>query len=249
MVLSVKNLTFRYSPQQKNLIENFHCELHAGQIIVLMGPSGSGKSTLLRLLGGLIQSPPDTQWIRRPAHVGWVFQEPVFLPWLKMLSNLLLVRFHENPASRTFVKNQLPDFFSQYTALQEKILSWLPQLELDQELLQRFPRELSGGQRMRFAILRAMLTDPSCLFLDEPLSSLDPDLRRRLQYLLKSLLKHTQSAVLWVSHDFQEALQVADEIWLLGLNAQVTRIPRFNLTEEELIEKFQQLRQGMEKGA
>jgi ABC-type nitrate/sulfonate/bicarbonate transport system ATPase subunit len=242
MVLSVKNLTFRYSPRQQNLIENFHCEVPAGQMIVLMGPSGSGKSTLLRLLGELIKSPSETQWLQRPAHVGWVFQEPVFLPWLKMLSNLLLVRFHNTPTALSLPKNLIPDFFSQHTTLQENILSWLPQLELDQELLQRFPRELSGGQRMRFAILRALLTEPSCVFLDEPLSSLDPDLRRRLQYALKSLFKKLQTAVVWVSHDFQEALQVADEIWLLGFKGQIHRISRADLTEEELIERFHQLR-------
>ena len=177
---------------------------------VLLGSSGSGKSTLLRILLGL-ESPDsghveidgqtavvgDRERLRR---VGYVPQEGGLFPHMTALDNVTLVaRVERWP--------------------KEKIRSRVDELRLvvglDPELLARFPKELSGGQSQRVAMMRAAFLDPSVMILDEPLGALDPIIRSDLQEELKVLFVRLRKTVVLVTHDLGEAAFFGDAITLL----------------------------------
>lgn len=193
--------------------------LEPGSTVALIGPSGCGKSTLLRMLVGLITpsegrvlfegDPVETgSWRVLRRRIGYVIQDGGLLPHLTGRRNVTLPL--RAAGARTATARGDVDHLAERT-------------HLPLDALDRYPAELSGGQRQRLALMRALVTDPVVLLLDEPLGALDPQIRGDLQGELKQLFRELGKAVALVTHDLAEAAHLADEIVLLSGGSIVQR--------------------------
>ncbi|WP_269585454.1 ABC transporter ATP-binding protein [Roseibium sp. Sym1] len=162
--------------------------LAPGETLAILGRSGIGKSTLLRLVAGI--DPDYSGAIERPASLAFVFQEPTLLPWRNALDNLLLV----HPA------------LSRQQALES-----LARVGLI-EKAEMYPGQLSLGQQRRLALARAFAGRPELLILDEPFASLDEKTAAQMIALTRDLLKDVRPATLFVTHERDEARQLADRV-------------------------------------
>ena len=179
--------------------------VHAGSTVALLGASGSGKSTLLRLIAGL--DTPSTGTVEvggeRVAGVhprtAVVFQEPRLLPWRDLAGNVAF---------------GLPAGVSRQSG-QADVLRWLDVVGLADFAGHR-PRRVSGGMAQRTALARALVRRPGVLLLDEPFAALDALTRLRMQDLLDEVQRGTGATVVFVTHDVDEALHLADRVLVLG---------------------------------
>jgi multiple sugar transport system ATP-binding protein len=203
MTLSLNAITKTFGSQ--TILHNLDLSVGNGECVALLGPSGCGKSTALRLIAGLDQ--PDSgsisidgaEMVDVPAEdrrIGMVFQSYALFPHLSVRENLELgLRMR---GSHGAVRDQ-------------RIKTILEVLQLSQQAHQR-PAQLSGGQRQRVALARALLRDPLVYLLDEPMSNLDAQLREELRPELKRLMLGGSQPVVYVTHDQQEAMALADRI-------------------------------------
>ena len=190
-------------------VSNLSLELPAGEILCLLGPSGCGKTTTLRLIAGF--ETPDAGAIRiggrtvcgdgvnaspERRRIGMVFQEGALFPHLTVAQNVAFGLPRRNPRRR------------------EQVASALKMVELD-GYEARYPHQLSGGQQQRAALARALAPAPDLILMDEPFSSLDQSLRAQLRAEVRSILKQRNATVVCVTHDQEEALQLADTIALM----------------------------------
>ena len=172
-----------------------------GEFVALVGPSGAGKSTLLNMIAGLESSAPGeitfngSPLMRKPAcKIGYIFQQPRLMNWLTVAENLRLVK----PGISV----------SDIDAILAKVgLTGKSAL---------YPKHLSGGMQRRVSIARAFLTQPDLLLLDEPFVSLDAPNADKLRALLYELCVEHQPTVIFVTHDLNEAIQLADRILFLS---------------------------------
>jgi sulfate transport system ATP-binding protein len=185
----------------------------SGQLVALLGPSGSGKTTLLRLLAGL--EPVDagrivfggkdaTRLSLRERKVGFVFQHYALFPHMSVFEN---VAFGLRSRPRKQRPNEA-DLVARVNTLLE-----LVQMEAFRD---RLPGQLSGGQRQRVALARAMAIDPTVLLLDEPFGALDAKVRIELRRWLRKLHDETGFTTLFVTHDQEEALELADRVVVMN---------------------------------
>jgi len=178
---------------------------------VLIGPSGCGKSTLLRLIMYLASPESGSitingkkidenscRELRR--QMGYVIQEGGLFPHLTAKENVLLV-----PKRLGWEKSRMETRLGELCEL----------VNLERDLLERFPLHLSGGQRQRVSLMRALVLDPPILLMDEPLGALDPMIRIKLQTDLKEIFKRLAKTVVFVTHDMSEATFFGDEIVLM----------------------------------
>ena len=190
-------------PNGVRALDGVSLEVHPGEILVVIGGSGSGKSTMLRAICGL--DPPsqgrvllDGNAITAPhEEIGIVFQEPRLLPWLRVADNVGFGLEHRPKEERRA---------RVATALERVALS---------DKAQVWPRELSGGQAQRVAIVRALVPRPEVLLLDEPFSALDAFTRADLQDHLLDLWADAKPTLVMVTHDVEEAIVLADRVVVL----------------------------------
>jgi len=184
-------------------------DVASGELVALLGPSGSGKTTLLRVIAGL--ETPDTGHVGiggedatdtpvRERHVGFVFQHYALFRHMTV---------HENVAFGLRVRPRAsrPD----EAAIREKVRSLLALVQLE-GFARHFPHQLSGGQRQRIALARALAVEPRVLLLDEPFGALDAKVRRELRQWLRRLHDEIRLTSVFVTHDQDEALEVADRV-------------------------------------
>jgi len=193
---------------RETIFQDLSFEVRQGEFVCLLGPSGCGKSTSLRLMGDLLQAhsgsvsvaglPPSQAWDQ----VAFVFQSPRLAPWRNVTDNVLLGV--ELRSGRAAAQKQ-----------QAKAQSLLDLVGLGQSG-HKFPSMLSGGERQRVAIARALAVDPSIVLMDEPFSALDPNTRLRLRQEIVRIWQETQRTVVFVTHDIEEAIWLADRIVLLS---------------------------------
>jgi len=203
-LLRLEGVRFAW-PGSGELLHGIDLQLQAGQCQVLLGRSGCGKSSLLKLAAGLLQ-PTGGQvlWRGQPvrgpqAEVALVFQRPTLLDWLSVLDNVLLpLSLHRRVAPED----------------RAHALHWLDRLGLH-ALAGRRPAQLSGGQQSRVAIARAWMQRPALLCMDEPFAALDALTREELQRDLLAVCAEQGTAVLFVTHDLQEAAFLGERVSLL----------------------------------
>lgn len=183
--------------------------IRSGELIALLGPSGSGKTTLLRILGGLERPSAGRvlfgadDALRHPVHernIGFVFQQYALFRHMRVFDNVafgLRVRPRRRRPSRAAIRQKVRDLLA---------LVQLSGLEA------RFPAQLSGGQMQRVALARALAIEPRILLLDEPFGALDAKVRKELRRGLREIHEKTGHTTVFVTHDQEEALELADRI-------------------------------------
>ena len=207
-LLSLANVTKRFALQQA--VDSVSLEVVAGDAIVILGPSGCGKTTLLRLIAGLEIPDSGEIWLAgaqaagagrsmMPAHergIGFVFQDLALWPHLTVQRNLNFV----------LEAVKMPRAERAARALEALRLVRIEQLS------SRYPHQLSGGEQQRVALARALVGQPRVLLLDEPFSSLDPELRNALRSELARLQRTLQVTTVYVTHDQGDAAILADRV-------------------------------------
>jgi putative spermidine/putrescine transport system ATP-binding protein len=200
----------------ETVVSDFDLEVADGEFVTLLGSSGSGKTTTLMMVAGLIEPTGGTIEIAgRPVtdvppqkrNIGMVFQNYALFPHLTVFENVAF------PLKR----RRLPK-----EQVSKLVIEALQRMQLE-GFEQRYPAQLSGGQQQRVALARATAYEPPLLLMDEPLSALDRNLRRSLQDELKRFHRTLRTAILYVTHDQEEALSLSDRVVLLteGRVAQV----------------------------
>lgn len=201
-----------------NAVDNIVLAVRPGRILTLFGPSGCGKTTLLRLVAGLEQ--PDRGSIRikdrvvydsggkinippNKRGIGMVFQSCALWPHFNV---------YDNVAFPLKVVSRQNGYSSRY--IREKVMSMLNMVQLS-GYDNRFPDKLSGGQQQRVALARALIREPDLLLLDEPLSSLDSELKVQMQKELIRIHEKTKITMVYVTHDINEALEISDELAMM----------------------------------
>lgn len=223
MMIAVENIGFAYGTHE-TVFEDFSFSVRRGEILAVIGPSGGGKSTLLHLLAGLRK--PRSGQVRingdpldrpRPQN-GLVLQDHGLLPWSTVRDNVALglkIRRFYGPDGR-----HSPDDFTVDPALaDEKISYWLDRLDIV-DLAEKYPTQISRGQRQRTAIARTMTLDPDVLLMDEPFSALDAPTSEGLQDLVSDLARESDLTTIIVTHHIAEAVRMGQRILVVqkGVN-------------------------------
>jgi len=198
---------------------NFHAlrdvslDINSGELVALLGPSGCGKTTLLRIIAGLetadsgsiLFSGEDTTDVHvRERNVGFVFQHYALFRHMSVFDNVAFGLRMKPRASRP-----------SESKIKEKVHDLLGLVQLDW-LADRYPAQLSGGQRQRIALARALAVEPKVLLLDEPFGALDAKVRKELRRWLRRLHDDLHVTSIFVTHDQEEALEVADRVVLMN---------------------------------
>ena len=207
MSISARNVTKRFG--EFVALDDVSVEVATGSLTALLGPSGSGKSTLLRVIAGL--ESPDTGSVfigdtevtgRSPQDrgVGFVFQHYAAFKHMTVYDNIAFgMKIRRRPSSE----------------IRERVGALLELVQLE-GLAKRFPAQLSGGQRQRMGLARALAVDPEVLLLDEPFGALDARVRTELRLWLRRLHDETHTTTVIVTHDQEEAMEVADEVVVMN---------------------------------
>jgi spermidine/putrescine transport system ATP-binding protein len=206
-ILNLKNIHKNY--QGEEIIKNVNFSVNNGEFVAILGPSGCGKTTILRLIGGFEKPDSGSIFINNlevnnisPSNrkVNTVFQSYALFPHMNVFDNIAFGLVVEGK-SKDYIKNEV-------SQIAKKV-------GLEKFLL-RTPDQLSGGQKQRVAIARAIIKKPHILLLDEPLSALDKKLRQKMQVELKKLQKNLGITFIFVTHDQEEALSVADKVIVMS---------------------------------
>nr|AIT93476.1 probable transport protein [Prasiolopsis sp. SAG 84.81] len=205
MSILIENLSKEFG--NFSALNHINLEIRTGSLVALIGPSGSGKSTLLRIIAGLDTPTQGRVWFTgrdstflsiQEREIGFVFQNYALFKHMTVWENIAF-GLNIRSTSLSIISDQV------------KQLLKLIQLE---KFADRYPNQLSGGQRQRVALARALAIEPNVLLLDEPFGALDIKVRKDLRNWLRRLHKQIPMTTLFVTHDHQEALEVADEIVL-----------------------------------
>jgi sulfate transport system ATP-binding protein len=211
MSIIVRNLQKRFGDFVA--LDNVSLDFPAGELVALLGPSGCGKTTLLRVIAGLEYADAGSVVLNgedvaavgaRERQVGFVFQHYALFRHMTVFENVAF-------GLRVKPRKERPS----EAVIREKVHELLKLVQLDW-LAQRFPSELSGGQRQRIALARALAVEPKVLLLDEPFGALDAKVRKELRSWLRRLHDDLHISTIFVTHDQEEALEVADRIVVLN---------------------------------
>ncbi|MGD9546451.1 MAG: sulfate/molybdate ABC transporter ATP-binding protein [Candidatus Krumholzibacteriia bacterium] len=216
MAISVRHVTKTFGGF--TALNDVSLEVKEGALTALLGPSGSGKTTLLRIIAGLEQPDPGSGSIlfkqedmadRRiqERRVGFVFQHYALFRHMTVFENVAF-------GMRVKARDRRPS----RGAIREKVRSLLALVQLE-NLADRYPAQLSGGQRQRVALARALAVEPQVLLLDEPFGALDAKVRKKLRSWLRRLHRDLHITSVFVTHDQEEALEVADHIVVMNNGA------------------------------
>jgi osmoprotectant transport system ATP-binding protein len=217
-MIALRNVSKRYdSASAGAAVEDLSLDIPEGETVVLVGPSGCGKTTTMKMINRLIEPTSgsitvngtdvlrqDPVLLRR--NIGYVIQSIGLMPHRTVADNMAMVPhlldWDEEKIGKRI--DELVDIF-----------------DLDRELLARYPAELSGGQRQRVGVARALAADPPVMLMDEPFAAVDPIVRARLQDQFLDIQRRLRKTIVFVTHDIDEAIKMADRIAILNRGAKV----------------------------
>jgi len=210
IVLDVKNLcrVFPTADGDVTALNNVSFKTHRREFVTVIGPSGCGKSTLIRILAGL-ETKTSGDVLLDGAQVsgpgpdrGMVFQGYTLFPWLKVKQNVMFGLRAQGTS---------------YGTAESEAMQWLDLVGLA-KFANVYPDQLSGGMKQRVAIARALAAQPRVLLMDEPFGALDAQTRSRMQHYLMEIWKNIDITILFITHDLDEAILLADRILVLKAN-------------------------------
>jgi len=217
VMISLRDVSKHFSSSAGNAVNNLSLDINEGELAVLVGPSGCGKTTTMRMINRLIEPTSgaifvggsdvmkqDPVMLRRG--IGYVIQSVGLLPHRTIEQNIATV-----PSLLGWDDDRIRARVTELTAL----------LDLDDELLRRYPGELSGGQRQRVGVARALAVDPPVMLMDEPFAAVDPIIRARLQDQFLEIQRRLKKTIVFVTHDIDEAIKLANRIAILNFGAKV----------------------------
>lgn len=216
--IRLEKLTKNYPNTNKAAVLDFSLTIPAGECVVLVGPSGCGKTTTMKMINRIIEPTSGSILLggkdvtHTPAHelrrnIGYVIQQIGLFPHLTVANNVATV-----PNLLGWEKQEIKN----------RVYELLEMVGLDpSDYADRYPKQLSGGQQQRVGVARALAADPGVLLMDEPFGATDPITRIKLQKEFRSLQKELKKTVVFVTHDFEEALLLGDRIAVLSEQSKV----------------------------
>ncbi|WP_254567720.1 ABC transporter ATP-binding protein [Oscillatoria sp. HE19RPO] len=186
-------------------LKDVNLKVNREDFVSLVGPSGCGKSTILRIIAGLSESSGGTiEWADRTLkqQIAFVFQDPALMPWNTVKNNIRL------PLKLMGISKRMAD---------TSIAKTLELVGLE-KFANAYPRQLSGGMKMRVSIARAIVTEPRVLLMDEPFGALDDITRTNLNDELLSLWNHQRQTIIFVTHNIYEAVYLSKRVVVMGAN-------------------------------
>ncbi len=245
IILETKNLSqiFQHGKTERMVLNNINLSIHKREFICVIGPSGCGKSTLSRVVAGLDdfhsgEVRVEGQKVQGPSSErGMVFQGYTLFPWKTVKENVMF---------GPLMKGVSP------TRAEEMAREWINIIGLE-KYENQFPHELSGGMKQRVAIARALVNEPKILLMDEPFGALDPYTRQKMQKHLMDLWQNIDITIMFVTHDMDEAILLADRIVALKANpGEIKEIIEVNLPRPRSLDlihspEFKQLRHQVDQ--
>ncbi|MFB4211747.1 betaine/proline/choline family ABC transporter ATP-binding protein [Shouchella sp. JSM 1781072] len=211
-MLEFKNVVKKYSENGKPAVKNMNLHIGKGEFVVFIGPSGCGKTTTMKMVNRL-QEPSEGQIfvngenvlnqdpVKLRRSIGYVIQQIGLIPHMTVGENISLVG-----SLLKWDKKRRDDRAKELIKI----------VDLPESFLHRYPHELSGGQQQRIGVLRALAVDPPLILMDEPFGALDPITRDTLQEEFKKLQKEMDKTIVFVTHDMDEAIKLADKIVIMN---------------------------------
>jgi osmoprotectant transport system ATP-binding protein len=235
VMLKIENVSKIYKGGKK-AVKNISLDIKKGEFICFIGPSGCGKTTTMKMINRLIEPSEgkilingenimDKDPVELRRQIGYVIQQIGLFPHMTILENITLVpkllKWNEQKKK-------------------ERALELLQLVDMGPEYLERYPYELSGGQQQRIGVLRALASNPPLILMDEPFGALDPITRDALQEEFKNLQRTLDKTIVFVTHDMDEAIKLADRIVILkageivqvGTPDEILRNPANEFVEE-----------------
>ena len=245
--ISLRNVTKRFPGASSPAVDDLSMEINEGETVVLVGPSGCGKTTTMRMINRLIEPTSgkilvggrdvleqDPVELRRG--IGYVIQSIGLLPHRTVRQNMTTLPWLLGWDEKRIAK---------------RVDELVTMLDLDADLLQRYPSELSGGQRQRVGVARALAANPSVMLMDEPFGAVDPIVRERLQDQFLEIQRQIRKTIVFVTHDIDEAIKMADRIAILNTGGVIEQYasPEEILTSpaNDFVRQFVGLERGLKK--
>ncbi|OEH55865.1 choline ABC transporter ATP-binding protein [Oceanobacillus sp. E9] len=210
-MITFKDIKKTY-PDGTTAVSNFNLQIKQGELVTLIGPSGCGKTTTMKMINRLIDPTEGYIYINdKPVsdysihelrwNIGYVLQQIALFPHMTVRENVAIV-----PELRKWKKKKID----------KRIDELLTMVGMEPAIFRdRYPSELSGGQQQRIGVIRALAADPEIILMDEPFSALDPISREQLQEDILKLQKEIKKTIVFVTHDMDEAIKLADRICLM----------------------------------
>jgi osmoprotectant transport system ATP-binding protein len=214
-MISLRDVSKRFPGSREPAVMDLSLEIAEGETVVLVGPSGCGKTTTMKMINRLVEPTSgeirvgdrnvlEQDPVRLRRGMGYVIQSIGLLPHRTVEDNIGTV-----PRLVGWDRNRI----------RARVRELAEMLQLDEELLPRYPSELSGGQRQRVGVARALAVDPPVMLMDEPFAAVDPIVRARLQEQFLQIQQRIRKTIVFVTHDIDEAIKMADRVAILNMGA------------------------------
>lgn len=211
-MISLRNVTKHFDSSSETAVNELSMDVLEGETVVLVGPSGCGKTTTMKMINRLIEPTSGTitvdgtdvtrqDPVKLRRGMGYVIQSIGLLPHRTVAENIATV-----PKLEGWEGNKIEGRIDELVSI----------FELDRSMLERYPSELSGGQRQRVGVARALAADPPVMLMDEPFGAVDPIVRERLQDQFLDIQDRLRKTIVFVTHDIDEAIKMADRIAILN---------------------------------